>query len=260
VLWFAALQAMAEMAGLLGEDGGRYADMAADVRHKIRILLWIGREKESELGPDCPGHMEWRHTLGQIEPVLVKRPYFLPYVAFRDYGDYCDVLGNLLAILFGVANPAQEKRILDYLVQVGIADPYPVRVLHPVIYPGSKDWREYYRNNNLNLPYQYHNGGIWPFVGGFYVAALVKAGQAAEAERQLERLAEANRQGITDEWEFNEWCQGLTGRPMGVPHQAWSAGMYVFAYHCAARQEVLFLNPAAAGTVVGRPHANGDQP
>jgi hypothetical protein len=42
----------------------------------------------------------------------------LPHVAFRDYGDYCDAFGNLLAILFSVANPAQEKRILDYLHQV----------------------------------------------------------------------------------------------------------------------------------------------
>jgi hypothetical protein len=153
-------------------------------------------------------------------------------VAFRDFGDYCDVFGNLLAILFGIASPAQEKRILDYLHQVGIAEPYPVRVLHPIIHPGNKDWREYYRNNNLNLPHQYHNGGIWPFVGGFYVAALVKAGRREQAAQVLEKLAEVNRQGIDAEWEFNEWCHGETGRPMGYPHQAWSAGMYVFAHQC----------------------------
>ena len=104
-----------------------------------------GKENQEEWGPNCPGHGEWIHTLSQVDPVLVKRPYFLPYVAFRDFGDYCDVFGNLLAVLFGVANPAQEKRILDYLHQVGIAEPYPVRVLNPIIYPGNKDWREYYR-------------------------------------------------------------------------------------------------------------------
>ncbi len=156
--------------------------------------------------------------------------------------DITQISGNLLAILFGVANSAQEKRILDYLRQVGIAEPYPVRVLHPVIYPGSKDWREYYRNNNLNLPEQYHNGGIWPFVGGFYVAALVKAGRMDEARLQLEKLAEVNRLGIEEEWEFNEWCHGRTGRPMGYPHQAWSAGMYVFAYHCVTGERVPILN------------------
>ena len=241
VLWYAALKAMAQMATDLDFNSDRYREMAADVRHKIRILLWVGKEKENELGPNCPGHMEWKHTLSQVDPVLVKRPFFLPYVSFRDFGDYCDVFGNLLAILFDVANPAQAVRILEYLDQVGIADPYPVRVLHPVIYPGSKDWREYYRNNNLNLPEQYHNGGIWPFVGGFYVAALVKAGRMDAACRQLERLAEVNRQGIYGEWEFNEWCHGRTGKPMGFPHQAWSAGMYVFAYHCVAEGRVPVL-------------------
>ena len=217
--------------------------MADDVRHKIRIVLWVGEENKAEWGPDCPGHTEWKHTLSQVDPVLVKRPFFLPYVAFRDFGDYCDVFGNLLAILFDVANPAQEKRILDYLHQVGIAEPYPVRVLNPVIHPGNKDWREYYRNNNLNLPEQYHNGGIWPFVGGFYVAALVKAGRMDEARHQLEKLAEVNRQGVEEEWEFNEWCHGRTGRPMGYPHQAWSAGMYVFAYHCVEQGRVPISRP-----------------
>ncbi len=241
VLWYAALNAMGEMAAVLGRDGERYTAMARDVRHKIRIVLWVGKENEEEWGPNCPGHGEWIHTLSQVDPVLVKRPYFLPYVAFRDFGDYCDVFGNLLAVLFGVANPAQEKRILDYLHQVGIAEPYPVRVLNPIIYPGNKDWREYYRNNNLNLPEQYHNGGIWPFVGGFYVAALVKAGRLEEARRQLEKLAEVNRLGVEEEWEFNEWCHGRTGQPMGYPHQAWSAGMYIFAYHCVQRGFVPIL-------------------
>lgn len=241
VLWCAALRAMAEMGRAVGVASARYDEMADDVRHKIRIVLWVGAEAESEWGPDCPGHEEWTHTLGQVDPVLVKRPFFLPYVAFRDFGDYCDVFGNLLAILLGVANPAQEKRILDYLYQVGIAEPYPVRVLHPVIHPGNKDWREYYRNNNLNLPEQYHNGGVWPFVGGFYVAALVKAGRTEEARRQLEKLAEVNRLGVEGEWEFNEWCHGRSGRPMGYPHQAWSAGMYVFAHHCVERAQVPLL-------------------
>jgi glycogen debranching enzyme len=238
VLWYAALKAMATLADALGKDGAHCAEMASDVRHKLRIVLWVGPENAGEWGPTCPGHTEWKHTLSQVDPVLVKRPFFLPYVAFRDYGDYCDVFGNLLALLFGVANAAQETRILEYLQQVGIADPYPVRVLHPIIHPGNKDWREYYRNNNLNLPEQYHNGGIWPFVGGFYVAVLVKMGKLDEARHQLEKLAEVNRLGVREEWEFNEWCHGRTGRPMGYPHQAWSAGMYVYAYRCVAEGHV----------------------
>ena len=232
VLWYGSLRAMATLARAMGAVRSTFDEMADDVRHKIRIVLWVGPESESEWGQDCPGHTEWAHTLSQVTPVLVKRPYFLPYVAFRDFGDYYDVFGNILAIVFGVSSDDQAKRILDYMNQVGVADPFPVRVLHPVIHPGDKDWREYYRNNNLNLPEQYHNGGIWPFVGGFYIAALVKMGQIEEARTQLERLAAVNHQGIEAEWEFNEWCHGRTGRPMGYPHQAWSAGMYIFAYRC----------------------------
>jgi glycogen debranching enzyme len=241
VLWYAVLRSMAEMARALAKDGEPFDCLARDVLHKIRIVLWVGEENQAEWGPNCPGHTEWKYTLSQVTPVLVKRPYFLPYVAFRDFGDYCDVLGNLLAILFGVSNAAQEKRILDYLDQVGIADPYPVRVLNPVIYPGNKDWREYYRNNNLNMPDQYHNGGIWPFVGGFYIAALVKAGRIGEARKQLVKLAELNHLGQEEEWEFNEWCHGRTGKPMGYPHQAWSAGMYVFAHRCVKEERVPFI-------------------
>ena len=40
----------------------------------------------------------------------------------------------------------------------------------------------------LNLPHYYHNGGIWPFIGGFYVAALVKAGRLKEAQECHRRL------------------------------------------------------------------------
>lgn len=242
VLWYAVLRAMAEMARAIGQDRDRYDEMASDVCHKLQIVLWVGPENLDEWGESCPGHAEWQHTLSQVDPVLVKRPFFLPYMAFRDFGDYCDVFGNLLAILFDVANPAQEKRILDYLHQVGIAKPYPVRVLHPVIHPGNKDWREYYRNNNLNLPEQYHNGGIWPFVGGFYIAALIKAGRMDEAEHQLVKLAEVNQLGNEGEWEFNEWCHGRTGQPMGYPHQAWSAGMYLFASHCVSTKAVPLLS------------------
>ena len=56
-----------------------------------------------------------------------------------------------------------------------------------------------------------------------------------------EKLAELNRLGVEEEWEFNEWCQGRTGLPMGYPHQAWCAGMYVFANHCVAEGRVPIL-------------------
>ncbi|MBX2997750.1 MAG: hypothetical protein KF893_04510 [Caldilineaceae bacterium] len=112
-----------------------------------------------------------------------------------------------------------------------MAEPYPTKAIYPPIYPGEPGWRDYYRSRNLNLPHQYHNGGIWPMIGGFHVAALVRHGWMREAERQLHSLAEANHDGIDGEWEFNEWLHGDSGHPMGFGKQAWSAAMYVYAYN-----------------------------
>jgi glycogen debranching enzyme len=235
VLYCAALRVAAEMAGALekSELQARYTTLAEDVHVKLNLLLWAERgwdpaEFADKMATLKRLHLEWYmvyHNIGTIS----SRPYYLPYVAFRDYGDYFDTLGNLLAILFGVADAERTRQILRFIRQVGGAHPFPAKAVHPPILPGDKDWREYYRSRNLNLPYQYHNGGIWPFVGGFYVATLVFAGRCDVARQQLHQLALANQQGLDEEWEFNEWLHGQTGLPMGYRRQAWSAAMYLFA-------------------------------
>ncbi len=88
------------------------------------------------------------------------------------------------------------------------------------------------RSMSLNLPDQYHNGGIWPWVGGLYVAALTRAGRLDKAGECLAKLAQANQLGRQNEWEFNEWLHGVSGEPRGSADQCWSAGMYIYAYTC----------------------------
>lgn len=159
---------------------------------------------------------------------LRNRPYFLPWVSQCDWGEHFDTTGNLLAILTDVADESQSSAILNYIEQVGVNRPYPVQVLYPAIQPGDKEWREYMKMFNLNLPNQYHNGGIWPWVGGLYVASLVKSGLLEKAQAELLRLAESLRLG-KEEWECNEWLHGKSGVPMGYKYQAWSAGMFLYA-------------------------------
>ncbi|MEX2535227.1 MAG: glycoside hydrolase 100 family protein [Trueperaceae bacterium] len=235
VLWYAAWSCMAGMAAALGKNEESYGRQAGDVRRKVNTLLWVGPKAPEEWERIARERKEWLYPLRRIETELVERPYYLPYVAFRDYADRFDTLGNLLAILFGVAEGEKANKILDYLHGCGLNSPNPVRSVYPPVQPGERDWREYYRVRNLNIPHHYHNGGAWPFIGGFYVAALVKAGRLAEARGQLERLAEMNRQGRWGEWEFNEWFHGESGRPMGYAHQSWSAAMFLFAANAVER-------------------------
>ncbi len=238
VLYAAAWRCMGRMAEALGLAAESYFAAADDVRHKINVLLWVGPEAPVDYAWVSRERKEWLYVLKRIETELVARPFYLPYVAFRAFPDRFDTLGNLLAILFGVADATQAGKILDIIRGCGLDEPWPVRCLYPEIRPGEPDWRDYYRVRNLNLPHHYHNGGAWPFIGGFYVTALVWAGRTEEARRQLIKLAEMNRQGRQGEWEFNEWFHGLSGRPMGFAGQSWSAALYIYAHDTTVQGQV----------------------
>ncbi len=246
VLYYAAALAHAEMAAhlqpaLAPDTPAPAAPLeiyrpsvdAAGIHLRLNLLMWVDRCWVAEhfaehLEKLKAIRLEWfmlYHNMGTIS----SRPFYLPWVAFREYGDWCDSLGNLLAILTGVADGHRTEHILRYMRQVGMAEPYPTKAIYPPIFPGEPHWRDYYRSRNLNLPHQYHNGGIWPMIGGFHVAALVRHGWQREAEQMLLALAKAGREGINEEWEFNEWLHGERGHPMGYGQQAWSAAMYLYA-------------------------------
>ncbi|MCZ7544205.1 MAG: GH116 family glycosyl hydrolase [Anaerolineae bacterium] len=243
VLYYAVWKAMGHLADALGFPADEYTRTAEDVRRKINILLWVGPEEPKDWDWVHRERQEWLYPLRRAEVELVVRPFYLPYMGFRDCADRFDTLGNLLAILFGVADARKTGLILDYIHSTGLNEPFPVRATYPVIHPGDQDWREYFRVRNLNLPHHYHNGGAWPFIGGFYVAALIQAGRFDEARYQLAKLVEMNRRGIHQEWEFNEWFHGQSGRPMGFAGQSWSAAMYLFAVDAVRRGAVRVFDP-----------------
>jgi hypothetical protein len=140
------------------------------------------------------------------------------------------VLANILASLFDVTGEQLREDTYYFLRQVEIDRPHPVRVLYPPVQPGDPMWRDYKLVKMHNIPHHYHNGGIWPLAGGLWVRFLMQNGQKEHAERSLHSLAEFCRQGIRQEWEFNEWGHGQTGKPMGKAFQAWSAASYIAAY------------------------------
>lgn len=258
VLYYAASLAYQEMrARLFGQVSCHALPVnPLGIHERINLLLWIDRCWVAEhfaehLEKLKAIRLEWYmvyHNVGTIS----SRPYYLPWIAFREYGDWCDSLGNCLAILTGIADRHRAEHIVRYMAQVGMAEPYPTKAIYPPIYPSEAHWREYYRSRNLNLPHQYHNGGIWPMIGGLHVAALARHGWQEEAERLLIRLAKANRQGIYHPWEFTEWLHGDSGHPMGYAQQGWSAAMFLYADHAVRTgklplfDDLLAAKPAAA--------------
>jgi hypothetical protein len=159
----------------------------------------------------------------------VRRPdLFLSFVNFSFFGEEGDVFGNLLAILFGLAEAGHADRILSALEREAVSDPVPVRVTCEPIHRRDPLWRLYMARHRQNLEHQYHNGGCWPFVGAFWVMALAAQGRGQQARQELDRLAAANRR---NRWQFNEWFHGKSGEPRGMPGQSWNAAMFLLANH-----------------------------
>ena len=158
---------------------------------------------------------------GQRNPGL-----YLSFVNLSFVGDEGDVFGNVLAVLYGLAGDSMAHQIVKTLVAAGTTDPYPARTVIQPIGPHDELWRLYMGRHKQNHPYQYHNGGIWPFVGGFWVMALAQLGKWDLARSELAKVAMVNEIG---DWRFTEWFHGRTMRPMGMAGQSWNAATFLCA-------------------------------
>ena len=172
----------------------------------------------------------------------------LPYYAMSSYkmdkSNRFDLLGNSLAILTGLAAPSRaddmiswiEKECKDLRIRGELAVDLPP-VLFPYIQPTAPDWRPRY--DTYNRPGEYHNGGLWPYVCGFYVAALVKAGHMKLAKERFAALTNLCRLSVSPKLDFgfNEWIKAQSNSPAGQDWQTWSAAMYLFAAECVDKGE-----------------------
>lgn len=181
------------------------------------------------------------------------KPYYALWAYKIHQGERFDLLGNSLAMLSGIASPFRSKAILawveaecDWLRRENKLALGLPPVLFPFILPGDADWRSRYAE--FNRPGEYHNGGVWPFACGFYVAASVAAGEVELAERQLGSLTNLVRPSREAEVEFgfNEWFRAQDGQALGEDWQTWSAAMYLYAAASVERRETPFLEEVRA--------------
>ncbi len=158
---------------------------------------------------------------GQRNPGL-----YLSFVNLAFVGDEGDVFGNLLAILYALGPDSRAKDLMKALLAAKVDDPYPVRSVTTPITRDHELWRAYMARHQQNHPDQYHNGGIWPFIGGFMVLALAMLGKKERALQELVKLAYVNS---LDDWRFTEWFHGRTLAPNGMAGQSWNAAAFLIA-------------------------------
>ena len=160
------------------------------------------------------------------------RDLLLSFVNFSFFGEEGDVFGNVLAVLSGALGSSAARRTIDALLANGVHEPYPVRAVVQPIRKQSALWRPYMARHRQNSAWQYHNGGVWPMVGGFWIAALARCGRKRLARTELVKLAAAC---ALDDWAFAEWLHGRTSAPRGMPGQSWNAAAFLLAEHVLAR-------------------------
>lgn len=193
------------------------------------------------------GNVRHRHVHEGL--VVPKKPYYALW-AYKIYkSERFDLLGNSLAVLTGIAPPSRAEALMSWIEHECLAlhESGDLAVdlppnFFPFIKPGDPDWMPRYEK--YNMPGRYHNGGIWPFICGLYVAAEVAAGRPRMAQRRFDALTElvGRARNASLEHGFNEWCCAQTGAPCGQDWQTWSAAMYLYAAECVERGKTPFFD------------------
>jgi hypothetical protein len=180
--------------------------------------------------------------------VLRAKPYYALWSYKVHRSERFDLLGNSLAILSGIASVSRANHLVTWIEteckemrqNEELAVDLPPNFF-PYIKPEDPDWMPRYKK--YNQPGEYHNGGIWPFICGFYIAALVAAGKYILAQQKLLSLAKLVQQPrVADvEFGFNEWHRAQDGTPQGQDWQSWSASMYLYAAACVEQKRTPFF-------------------
>lgn len=204
------------------DEAALWLRRAQAIRGKVLATFWPSTKLRDPTSP--VSFADQQFAIGDAS-------YLLAEITPFAFNWRCDVLGNLQAFLSNLLDVERARTAFRFMWGVGVNEPFPVANLYPPVQAGDPDWRAYYTVNLLNLPGHYHNGGIWPFIGGMWVRFIHRLGLRDVACRELYKLAQANRLGKSHEWEFNEWIHSRTGRPMGKAFQAWSASSYIHACH-----------------------------
>jgi len=178
-----------------------------------------------------------------------RKPYYALWT-YKLYGsERFDLLGNSLAVLAGIPTPSRAVTLVAWVEsqcrEMREAGELAVDLppcLFPYIQPSDPDWLPRYEQ--YEQPGTYHNGGVWPFICGFYVAAIAAVGRRRLAEKKLEALTElvrpARQQGRA--FGFNEWLRAQDGTPCGEDWQTWSAAMYLYAVRCVEAESTPFFD------------------
>lgn len=202
---------------------------------RLKKLLWDNYWFESDdTIPDDVYH-EILYKKGIKTAKSCKDLYWLPFFSPHGYGYRFDGMANVFASLFGVSDTQRSEKVQDFISELTSNFDIPLLpAFHPVITPIDEDWDELkitFSYTFKNEPYEYHNGGLWPMITGFYVADLAARNKTEAAQYYLSGIYKGNFTEMDSQpWSFPEYINGKTFKPGGTQNQCWSAAAAIIGH------------------------------
>jgi glycogen debranching enzyme len=194
-LWYNAICIMGEIAACLGDDSARkrYDNMAALTKWSFNRLLW--NEKGSYLYDVVNG--------GPPDASIRPNQIFA------------------VSLPHSMLSPERAKQVVN-IVQEHLLTPYGLRSLAP----SDPQYRGHYIGDGTSRDGAYHQGTVWPWLMGPFVAAYIKVNNESNAARRQadewlaplkDHLSDAGLGHISEIFEGD-----APHRPVGCIAQAWS--------------------------------------
>jgi GH15 family glucan-1,4-alpha-glucosidase len=147
------------------------------------------------------------------------------------YKTQFDAFANALVLLLNIGSDDFQNEILKTFETIkNETDLKLIPAFWPPILESDLDWNLLKNNCKYefrNYPYEFHNGGSWSMVNGFYGLALLSKNQKENAVQVLNSINSANEM---ENYSFFENFNTKTSKPNGVAFCAWSAAAAVFLH------------------------------
>lgn len=147
------------------------------------------------------------------------------------YKSQFDALANSLAVLLNIGSKEFQSKMISHAENIQKSTSLQLLpAFWPPIQEPDLDWNLLKNNCKYefrNYPNEFHNGGSWPMVNGFFGLALLQSGKINEAQNLLQAIDKAN---AIEDFGFYENFNTALALPNGVKYCAWSAAAAIILH------------------------------
>ncbi|MFW5853132.1 MAG: glycoside hydrolase 100 family protein [Patescibacteria group bacterium] len=208
--------------------------IAKDIEELTNLILINYFPDEENLdNPYVYNKVLFTESIKEYEPPLPISYFTTHSVHYHDSN-----FANALVLLTQICEPADTAAIMDCVLEKYLNQGQKIiPAFAPVITEDDPLWQKlvfHYRYEFKNKPYQFHNGGLWPLVHGFFLAGTTKEKGKPHLQTFAEKLAK-------DNFIFPEYYDGQTEEAQGTKYLGFSASAYIIAYNSLIKDRRPFI-------------------